>query len=88
MNEGQFGFGGGDVFELTRLNRALSMLARPALSDEGQAPLSRDELFELGVFTGGRVPPRKELVERLWDRKRQILRHPGRYDLDTPPPVA
>ena len=89
MSNGIFGFGGGDVFELTRLNRALDMLARPALTDEWQSPMTRGELFDLGAFTGGRVPPRKELIERLWNRKRQILRHDAAlFDPDTHPPVA
>ena len=88
MNEG-FGFAGGDAFELTRLNRALTMLARPSLTDDWPAPMSRGELLALGVFTGGRVPPRKELIERLWNRKRQLLRHAASaFDLDVPPPVA
>jgi len=88
MNEG-FGFAGGDAFELTRLNRALTMLARPSLTDYWPAPMSRGELLALGVFTGGRVPPRKELIERLWNRKRQLLRHAASaFDLDVPPPVA
>ena len=88
MNEG-FGFGGGDVFELTRLNRALTILARPSLTDDWQAPMSRGELLDLGVFTGGRVPPRKELIERLWIRKRQLMRFAAAaFDWDSPPPVA
>src|SRR4029077_6289256 len=74
MNEG-IGFGSGDAFELTRLNRALSLLARPALTDDWQARMTGGDLLDLGVFTGGRIPPRKELIERLWSRKRQVLRH-------------
>jgi hypothetical protein len=89
MNEGTFRFVGGNAFELTRLNRALTMLARPALTDDWQAPMTRGELVDLGVFTGGRVPPRKELIERLWNRKRQILRHEAALvDWETPPPGA
>ena len=88
MNEG-FGFGDGDAFELTRLNRALNMLAKPALTDDWQAPMSRGELLDRGVFTGGRIPPRKELIERLWNRKRQLLRHAAAiFDWDGPAPVA
>jgi hypothetical protein len=88
MAEG-FGFGGRDVFELTRLNRALTTLARPALTDDWQTPMTRDELLDLGVFFGGRVPARKELIERLWNRKRQIIRQAGpAFNLEGPPPVA
>jgi hypothetical protein len=89
MGAGPFGFGGGDVFVLMRLNRALTVLARPALTDDWQPQLSPDELFDLGVFTGGHVPPRKELIERLWNRKRLIMHHDAaRFDWDIPPPVA
>jgi hypothetical protein len=88
MNE-EFGFGGGDAFELTRLNRALSILARPALTDDWQAPMTRGELLDLGVFAGGRIPARKELIERLWNRKRQVLHHSAAvFDWDGPQPVA
>jgi len=89
MTAGTFGFGSGDAFELARINRVLDMLARPALTDEWQSPITPGELLDLGVFTGGRVPTRKELIERLWNRKRQIVRlDAGLFDCDTPPPVA
>jgi len=62
MSQGSIGLTGGDAFELIRLNRALAHLARPTLS---QAP--------------ARVAPprRKELIERLWSRKRRLLREAG-----------
>jgi hypothetical protein len=62
MSQGSIGLTGGDAFELIRLNRALAHLARPTLSE---AP--------------ARVAPprRKELIARLWSRKRRLLRQAG-----------
>ena len=75
LSQGPFEFAGGNVFELARLNRAIAQLARPALSDEWLAPLSPAELFDLGVFVGSAASQRKELIQRLWSRKRQLMRH-------------
>jgi hypothetical protein len=86
MSEGTLEFNGGHAFELTRLNRALAQLARPGSSEEWLSPLSRADLDGLGVFAGrvlpatsSRGPHRKELIERLWSRKRQLL-HAAKYD--------
>ena len=75
MSQGPVEFSGGNVFELARLNRAIEQLTRPALSDEWLAPLSPAELFDLGVFVRGAGSQRKELIQRLWSRKRQLMRH-------------
>jgi hypothetical protein len=88
VSEGFLGFGACDLFELTRLNRALTQLARPAMSDDWHAPLTRNELVDLGVFLVGRPPKREEVIERLWSRKRQILRQASARAWDTQPPVA
>jgi hypothetical protein len=88
VSEGTFGFGGGDPFELTRLNRALDQLARPALSEDWHAPMTRSQLIDLGVFATGRGHRREEVIERLWSRKRRILRQVSAFARDPQPPVA
>jgi hypothetical protein len=79
MSQGTLEFKGGHAFELMRLNRALVHLARPGSIEEWLSPLSRTDLDGLGVFTGP-TPLRHELVERLWSRKRQLLRQATTYD--------
>ncbi len=82
MSRGTLEFTGGHAFELTRVNRALAHLARPGSRDEWMSPLSRPDLVGLAVFAGARCrpatssrgPQRKELIERLWSRKRLLLR--------------
>jgi hypothetical protein len=80
MSQGTFEFNGGHLFELTRLNRVLSQLNRPALCDEWLTPMTKAELGDLGVFAAGHLPQRKELIERLWSRKRQLLRQAAADD--------
>ena len=81
MREGTPEFNGGHAFELTRLNRALAHLARPGSREEWLAPLSRADVDCLGVFTGlRRSPRRKNLIECLWRRKRQLLRQAAKHD--------
>jgi len=83
MSQGTLEFTGGHAFELTRVNQALAQLARPASREEWLSPLLRADLVGLAVFAGARLPPalssrgpqRKELIECLWSRKRQLLRH-------------
>ena len=74
MSQGTLEFGGGYAFELTRINRALAQLSRPGSREEWLSPLSRADLVGLGVFAAGRAPLRQQLIERLWSRKRQLLR--------------
>jgi hypothetical protein len=89
MSQGTFEYTGGHVFELARLNRALGYLARPGSREEWLSPLTREDLIGLGVFDGGRAPLRQELIERLWSRKRQLLRQATAInDSDPVPPVA
>jgi hypothetical protein len=80
MSQGTLEFNGGHAFELTRLNRALAQLARPGSREEWLSPLSWADLDGLGVFTGPRAPLRHELIERLWSRKRQLLRQAAEHD--------
>ncbi len=95
MSQGTLEFTGGHGFELARVNRVLGLLARPGSREEWRSPLSRADLVGLGVFAGARRTPatssgapmtsswgpqRKELIERLWSRKRQLLRQAAAGD--------
>ncbi|HEX9098114.1 MAG TPA: hypothetical protein VF956_01350 [Candidatus Dormibacteraeota bacterium] len=74
MSQGTLEFTGGQALELTRINRALARISRPGSREEWLSPLSRADLVGLGIFAAGRPPLRHELIERLWSRKRQLLR--------------
>lgn len=89
MSQDTFGFSSPDVFELARLNRMLAHLARPALSEVWQAPLTETQLIELDLFPSGPPPRRKELIERLWRRKRHLQRKADAFAQSGPDrPVA
>jgi hypothetical protein len=79
MSQGTLEFNGGHAFELVRLNRALAHLARPGSREEWLSPLSWADLDGLGVVTGP-TPLRRELIEHLWSRKRQLLRQAAKCD--------
>ena len=64
---------GTSVVELRRLDRILSELARPSLDEEAIAPQTRAAMVQVGVVVSGRAS-RKDLIERLWSRKRSLLR--------------
>jgi hypothetical protein len=64
---------GSRVVELRRLERILSDLARPTLEEESMAPATRAALMQIGVVVSGE-PSRRYLIERLWARKRSLLR--------------
>jgi len=64
---------GSSVLELRRVDRILSELARPALPEASMAPSTLDAMVQLGICAGGGAS-RMELIERLWGRKRTLLR--------------
>jgi hypothetical protein len=74
MSHGSFYFSSSDVLELTHVDRTLTHLARPASSEEWQAPLKVSQLIDVGLFASGQALQRKDLIERLWSRKRQLMR--------------
>jgi len=79
--------GSGD-FELRRLDRVLSELTRPSLAEDSIAPATRVALVQLGICVAGDAS-RMDLVERLWGRKRSLLRQmSSRSDWGTFQPVA
>lgn len=61
------------AIELRRLDRVLSELTRPALGEDSIAPATRVALAQLGICVVG-DSSRRDLVERLWGRKRSLLR--------------
>jgi hypothetical protein len=70
-------------FELRRLDRVLSELARPTLCEMPPAPhkdpvatSTREALLELGVCVSGE-PSRRDLMESLWGRKGLLLHQLG-----------
>jgi hypothetical protein len=64
---------GSGGLELRRLDRVLSELARPALYEDSMAPSTRDALLQMGICVGGDAS-RRDIIERLWGRKRSLLR--------------
>jgi hypothetical protein len=64
---------GSSAFELRRLDRVLSDLARPALVEDSMATSTREALLQMGICVGGDAS-RRDLIERLWGRKRSLLR--------------
>jgi hypothetical protein len=64
---------GSRAFELRRVDSILSELARPALDEDSIAQSTRVALLQLGICVAGDAS-RKDLVERLWGRKRSLRR--------------
>jgi hypothetical protein len=67
---------GSGAFELRRLDRVLSELTRPALDENSIAPATRVALVQLGICVAGDAL-RTDVIERLWGRKRSLLRQMG-----------
>jgi hypothetical protein len=67
---------GWGAVELTRVDRILSELARPTLDDDPISPATRAAMLQVGIVVSGRAS-RKDLIERLWGRKRSLLRQVG-----------
>lgn len=63
---------GSSAIELCRVDRVISEVARPSLDQDSMSPSTRDALARLGICVGGDAQ-RKDLIERLWDRKRSLL---------------
>lgn len=77
MSQGYCYFSYSDVVELAHLDRTLTHLARPASSNAWQVPLTASQLIDLGLDASGPAPRRKDLIDRLWSRKRQLIRKAG-----------
>ena len=64
---------GSGAFEIRKLDRVLSELTRPALAEDSIAPATRVAVVRLGICVAGDAS-RRDLIERLWSRKRSVLR--------------
>ena len=70
---------GSSAFELRRVDRVLSELARPVLDEDSMLPDTRETLLQLGICVGGDAS-RRDLIERVWGRKRTLLRQMSALD--------
>jgi hypothetical protein len=64
---------GSGAFELRRLDRVLTELTRPFIAEDSLPPTTRVALAQLGMWVAGDAS-RRDLVERVWARKRSLLR--------------
>ena len=64
---------GSGVIELRRVDRILTDLARPTLDDQSISTATRAAMVHVGIVVSGHAS-RKDLIERLWGRKRTLLR--------------
>lgn len=76
MSQDHIELRGSYAIELRRVDRVLSDLARPALDENSMAPSTRDALLQLGICVGSNAS-RRDLIERLWGRKRSLRRQMG-----------
>ena len=88
MSQEYIELSGSRAFELRRVDCILSELARPALDEDSIAPSTRVALLQIGICVAGDAS-RKDLVERLWGRKRSLRRQLSALgDWRPMPPVA
>ena len=67
---------GASAVELRRVDCILSELARPTLDEESITAQTRAAMVQVGIVVSGRAP-RKDLIDRLWSRKRSLRRQLG-----------
>ena len=70
--------------ELGELDRVLGMLTRPTSPGAGLPTSLREDLLALGVRLG-QTTRREQLIERVWSRKRPLMRRLGALDDPLPP---
>ena len=70
---------GTSAFELRRVELVLTQLARPVLQEDSVGAATRDALLQLGICVGGEAS-RRDLIERVWGRKRALLRQLSALD--------
>jgi hypothetical protein len=73
MSQEHFELRGSSAFELRRVEVVLTELARPVLYEDSVEAATRAALLELGICVGGEAS-RRDLIERVWGRKRALLR--------------
>jgi hypothetical protein len=64
---------GSSVIELRRVDRIISELARPAMPEDSMSPATLEALLSIGICVAGDAS-RRDLIERLWGRKRSLFR--------------
>ena len=72
MSQDLFEFREPQAFHLRRLDLILDELARPALEADAVGQPTRERLTGLGIAIGGK-PCRRELIQRVWARKRGLV---------------
>lgn len=82
--DADFGTLGARWQELGELDRVLGMLTRPSPVGAGLPSALREDLRELGVRLG-RTTRRETLIERVWSRKRPLMRQLHALDDPLPP---
>jgi hypothetical protein len=70
---------GSSAFELRRVDLVLTELARPVLNEDSVEAATRDALLQLGICVSGEAS-RRDLIERVWGRKRALLRQRSALD--------
>jgi hypothetical protein len=70
---------GSSAFELRRVDLVLTELARPVLNEDSVEATTRDALLQLGICVSGEAS-RRDLIERVWGRKRALLRQVSALD--------
>jgi hypothetical protein len=70
---------GSGAFELRRVDLVLTQLARPVLDEDSVVSSTRAALLQLGICVGGEAS-RRDLIERVWGRKRALLRQVSGLD--------
>jgi hypothetical protein len=70
---------GSSAVELRRVDLVLTELARPVLNEDSVEEATRHALLQLGICVGGEAS-RRDLIERVWGRKRALLRQMSALD--------
>ena len=73
MSQDHIELRGSNAMELRRVDRVISELARPILDEDSMSLSTREALLLLGICIAGDAS-RRDLIERLWGRKRSLLR--------------
>jgi hypothetical protein len=73
MSQERIELRGSCAVELRRVDRVLLEQARPIMDEDSMGTSTREALLQLGICVGGDAS-RKDLIVRLWDRKRTLLR--------------
>ena len=79
MSQERIELRGSSAFELRRVDLVLTELARPVLNEDSVEAATRGALLQLGICVSG-ASSRRDLIERVWGRKRALLRQVSALD--------